>query len=1771
MNNKCKFLIVLSLIFLASTIQVQAEKYKGAIVKKSPKANANCNPPARSTELAFNGVRAYLKTNGTMWFRELAEYEVPKGTGKTSLFSASLWVAGMYKDNLYVAAMRFGQVGNDYYTGPLSMVTASIEQASCSFYDKFYRISRTEVVRHIALQGIDPTYQAPKSITDWPAHGRSDLFKESYYLAPFHDLNNNGQYDWEAGEYPYYDLENELCPWTEANKEKAKIPYWIDLGGGKVMPNDSALPMPHERRYTRMEEDEQGRFLYGWDNQMIYADHVLKGDETIYWFLNDAGGPHTETEGRVIGLEIRMQAFAFATNDELNKMTFYSYEIINRGSIELKDCYFSQWCDPDLGYADDDFVGCDVIRGLGYCYNGENEDGNGQLWAYGKNPPAVGFDFFQGPYIDPDGSDNPKFNKDLADISSPDAEKQEYCRKFVHHIFDYWNNGAPDLLSDTHPSQTLVVENKDQHGVITYDTVPIRWNNQFAINGVNFGDGIADNERFGMRAFTYHDNEGGAKGDPRVALEYYRYLRGFWADGMPFTYGGSGYATGSGTPCKFVFPEGTDYCNWGTEGVTPDGYGGGGQSGFWSESSEGNKAKDRRFMQSAGPFTLKQGACNYVTVGVPWARATQGGPNASIVLLKIADDKCQALFENCFKLLDGPDAPTLTIREYDRKLIMLLTNSELSNNYQEGYQEIDITIPEEIKPWLLKEDMDRTYRFEGYQIYQVTGPGVGANDLENTDLARLVQQYDIENVVDKDNPNQGNPIGRLINWEFNEDLGLSVPIEKVNGSNTGIEHSFEVTTDLFAAGDRQLVNYKTYYYVAVAYAYNEFYPYSTSVDDQDSLHKGLQGQKLPYLRGRKTAEGGSVIPIKGIPHPPTTHGGGTTLNSDYGSIPIITRLDGQGNGGIAIDLSKETIDKILAGGDDGKYRARELTYEKDAGPIGVKVIDPLRLKPFDYLLMIKNPLFDMDSIIINDEKVPVPQEMLDRADVEDNAYWVLSIAENITDEEIIAADFVDVDGKPIREVVLDSARTIGVKYEQIIIPLGLSITLKNENFNTTDGNTKAFWNKILRMYDNDMYRIKTAFLQPNKIDVANDIIFENSGYPWITGLVDDNIDLPSNWIRAGNRNTGAWDNSNQIQTINDFVLVRNEDFFFPSKCFVPDEGQNITIRSDRAFKDYSGKFGTICGGTWAPYVLTSPYYGAPQAKYTVPEKPDPYDNRQEISPRPTKDSEYPWWSTLANGVNPPQSPRNTDRDGLGLFNYYKFEDLTDFRNQPGYNQTMINLYSVNVVITPNKDLWTRCIVLEACGDPQYSEGGALKNEPRKHTSVDKDGKDDLTSKDGFGSNGTEGMGWFPGYAINMETGERLNIMFSENSDTRFKEKEFYDHVHGNDMLFNPTSTYAIATSENDPETDPYFNFKINSGTVIPKSLYDMYYSAPYWDPTDETVKLLGDVFERDYGIERVWGGMHYIYVCGSSGNTSPAYYLTNDRDITRYLPDNFLPNARRNFNLRDDAFTIKPINDGPVPPPAYDPIEYGGVFGAKNYPYYDCGPYDKGEWLVQKFKTFLNLPVDEYFIRERKHKKMQLFNNVMYTHIPMQPDDPTLKEQWMSCDVTYKIRVTRPYLRYTSRWYETVEDRNSDFPGNYPNNNGFPVYGISAKELAPTFNDTRLYQSILDNINIVPNPYYASSFYESGALETYVKITNLPTDLKNGAPVTINIFTVNGTLIRTLTKGDSETSYVDWDLKNHAKIPIASGVYIIHVNCPGIGERMLKFFCVMRQTDLNQF
>ena len=50
-----------------------------------------------------------------------------------------------------------------------------------------------------------------------------------------------------------------------------------------------------------------------------------------------------------------------------------------------------------------------------------------------------------------------------------------------------------------------------------------------------------------------------------------------------------------------------------------------------------------------------------------------------------------------------------------------------------------------------------------------------------------------------------------------------------------------------------------------------------------------------------------------------------------------------------------------------------------------------------------------------------------------------------------------------------------------------------------------------------------------------------------------------------------------------------------------------------------------------------------------------------------------------------------------------------------------------------------------------------------------------------------------------------------------------------------------------------------------------------------------------------------------------------------------------------------------------------------------------------------------------------------------------------------------------------------------------------------------------------------------------------------------------------------ELFIVDWDIKNSAGVPVAGGMYLIHIEVPEIGEKIIKWYGVTRPTDLGGF
>mgnify|MGYP000848337535 CR=1 FL=1 len=1315
----------------------------------APKAGA-CSPATQVTQLDYNNVRAVIENGGNVWTRRSGTgrsgYEVPKTddfSGANAIYAGGLWMGGESSaGQLKLAAVLYRASGNDFWPGPLNRSDASVTPDVCQAYDKFWTTRRAEAEAHLAwincvnTPGCDVAelfpegYSVPPTFLQWPALGDPEV-NQDLYLAPFLDYNEDGSYNPYDGDYPDYGFDQTV----EDCKNKRR---------------DDPVP--------------------------------LFGDYNIYWIFNDKGDAHTETQGQPIGLEVRAQAFAFSANNEINNMTFYNYTVINWASQTLVNTYFGHFVDPDLGCSNDDFTGCDVRRGLGYVYNWQDVD-QACLGAVGYGgpappPPAIGVDFFEGPFQDSDGTDNPGPQTYLENFDCVQAQLQ---------------------------------------GGIPYKGI-----------GIGYGDGIVDNERFGMRAFLYFNREAPNANmtDPSIAGHYYNYLRSIWRNGVEMTHGGNGYdASGNGIRTFYMFPGTTDPVGWGTN-CAPQ--------GDWHD--EDRTLVDRRFVQSAGPFTLEAGAFNNITVGVVYARSPVGSAASSLGPLRVADDKAQALFDNCFKILDGPDAPDLTIRELDRELILYITNPAGSNNENEAYQELDPIIP--LDNGLGGPPYDRFYRFQGYKIYQMKNAEASVADLDNVELARLVYQGDVQD-----------GIGQIINYPYDETIQQVVPTEQVNGADQGIRHAIRITTDRFAQGDPTLVNFKSYYYIAIAYGYNNYEDYN--------VNEGT-GQAFPYVAGRKAAFG-SIRTYVGIPHKPGAESFGTRQNANYGDALQITRLEGQGNGNLEIELDQATENAIVA---SSPWRKDELTYKRGLAPIEVKVVDPLKVPNAQF------EVWFQDSI--------TPGNL-------DDAYWYLK---NATTGETAFAQ-----------------RAIDMPYERLFPEYGISVTIGQAYFRNT--------------YTKPLGLGSIEFADPSKA--------------WLTGIPDADGLSVFNWIRSGN-----------------FV-----------------DGENTPAQySDRTGIDDEQTYEKLLGGTWAPWPLVG---GA------------------DFQP----------------GLNPDGQQANT---------------LAQVRETP----------SVQVVITKDKSKWTRSAVLEQESNTTLSQGGAIKLALRASPSIDKDGRKSGTpgcNEDEATLGGTQptGMGWFPGYAIDLETGERLNMAYGENS--------FWGGEIGRDMIWNPNEVFTLPAPQGE----------------IP---------SPYF------------------------GGCHWIYV---------------------------FKNDRRQSGVQNRV-----------------------------------GQYDQGQYIYQ------NLP-------SGGAARATVLRGIGWVGSAISVSG----REFLGTDVRIRLNVAKPYRSYT-------DYAGSPAPITPALNGGLPLYRFGTGEFATETGVADVANEFLDRINVVPNPYYAFSGYETSRLDNRVKFINLP------QVCTISIYTVNGTLVRRFRK-DNSLTYLDWDLKNTNNIPIAGGVYICHVDVPNVGEKVLKWFGVMRPLDLQNF
>ncbi|MBC8377508.1 MAG: hypothetical protein H8E26_15830 [FCB group bacterium] len=263
--------------------------------------------------------------------------EWPAGSGKGAIFHSGIWVIGKIDNEISSAVAEYR---SEWTPGSIP-------------YD-----TQTQL----------PTSDSPPNTTDhqiyYISHGNSsDPLSENY---------NREYATWPVSDgAPAHDGE-----------------YFTDLNGNELWEtNESFEDFNRNGSY----DAPDGLLVTGEDPPLFI------GDTQAWYVMNDWDTTAHHNMWRTVPLGLESQVLIYTRSDDpiYENVQFQTVTLINKGGQTIDDAYYGYFIDCDIGSAHDDYAGCDTSLSLGYSYNGRANDRD-----YGQTPPAVGYDFLQGPMIE---------------------------------------------------------------------------------------------------------------------------------------------------------------------------------------------------------------------------------------------------------------------------------------------------------------------------------------------------------------------------------------------------------------------------------------------------------------------------------------------------------------------------------------------------------------------------------------------------------------------------------------------------------------------------------------------------------------------------------------------------------------------------------------------------------------------------------------------------------------------------------------------------------------------------------------------------------------------------------------------------------------------------------------------------------------------------------------------------------------------------------------------------------------------------------------------------------------------------------------------------------------------------------------------------------------------------------------------------------------------------------------------------------------------------
>ncbi len=268
----------------------------------------------------------------------------------STIFACAPWISGYINGEVRAACQKYLSVtGQDFNTGPLNP-DAQIPVDLCGKFDHVWEISNENIFSHIADYETDHFIDDTiPSVFGWPAQGNKYFLRFNGFELPiehkggwaeFEDLNQNGNYDPDQGEYPIVKLKGH-----------------------------SYIPV-----------------------------------EIMWMVFNDKGIHElTASNPLGIEIQLTVFGFNCLDNEVLNNALFNTYKVINQNAVAIDSLFFGLFTDYDLGCSEDDYMGCDSSRNTEFVYNKKALDGfsNGDCSTgqatYGEFPPVQSMTYLSHP------------------------------------------------------------------------------------------------------------------------------------------------------------------------------------------------------------------------------------------------------------------------------------------------------------------------------------------------------------------------------------------------------------------------------------------------------------------------------------------------------------------------------------------------------------------------------------------------------------------------------------------------------------------------------------------------------------------------------------------------------------------------------------------------------------------------------------------------------------------------------------------------------------------------------------------------------------------------------------------------------------------------------------------------------------------------------------------------------------------------------------------------------------------------------------------------------------------------------------------------------------------------------------------------------------------------------------------------------------------------------------------------------------------------------